>query len=135
MHLAISDEVAVELFNFGHQIGWEEINGDAGAAQPKYPLPGDALVWIKHPDYDAPDAPLDESVGTRDFGMIPRGAGLQCRVDRTPSNPLGCQLLFQGTEFGMIAECSVTPTGRGKNFAVAHNHYPYVRVRPVVLET
>jgi hypothetical protein len=135
MPLAISDEVAVEFFDFGHQIGREEIDGNAGAAQTQHSPPRYALVWIKRSNDDAPNTALDESLCARNFRVVPGGAGFEGRVDRASSDSLRSQLLFQSGEFGMISFVSVPATRGCKNFAVAYNYRSNVRVRLVVFAT
>ena len=89
-----TDEVAVQLLDLSHQIGWKEIGGDVRFAQYDLPSPG-YRVRDHEPISDPLSFPLDKAMCARNLGVVPLRARLQGRIDRRARNGFVGQLAFE----------------------------------------
>jgi len=99
----LSQEIAIQLLNLGHQIRVESSDLDSSRTKPEFSAPANPVIRTQRTDDNTLDAALDNSIGAGDLGMVAGGAGLKSREEGRARQGLVGQFPFEQRELSMLS--------------------------------
>jgi hypothetical protein len=123
----LSQEIAVQFLNLGHQIGVEPSDLHSGSSKPKLTATAYPIIRIESSNNNSLDSPFDYSVGTGNLGMVSGGTRLQCRKECRPRQRLVGQLPLKQRELCVLSRAEFSTKSRADHNAIAGDKGPHFR--------